>query len=84
MTGASKSHRDAATTTERVVFVIDDDMAMRETLSSLFRSVGLRVELFGSTREFTQVKMPDAASCLVLAGGLGECVRAVPAALIRD
>ena len=66
MTGASKSHRDAAARAERVVFVIDDDMAMRETLSSLFRSVGLRVELFGSTREFAQVKMPDAASCLVL------------------
>jgi FixJ family two-component response regulator len=49
-----------------MVFVIDDDVAMRETLSSLFRSVGLRVELFGSTREFTQIKMPDAASCLVL------------------
>lgn len=66
MTGTSKSHRETATGTERVVFVIDDDMAMRETLSSLFRSVGLRVELFGSTREFAQVKMPDAASCLVL------------------
>src|SRR5258708_24340370 len=39
---------------------------MRETLSSLFRSVGLRVELFGSDREFAEVKMPDAASCLVL------------------
>jgi FixJ family two-component response regulator len=46
--------------------IIDDDMAMRETLSSLFRSVGLRVELFGSTREFAQIKMPDAACCLVL------------------
>src|ERR1700753_1593124 len=39
---------------------------MRETLSSLFRSVGLRVELFGSAREFAQIKMPDVASCLVL------------------
>ena len=51
---------------ERIVFVIDDDVGMRETLSSLFRSVGLRVELFGSAREFAQIKMPDAASCLVL------------------
>jgi FixJ family two-component response regulator len=51
---------------ERVVFVIDDDQGMRETLSSLFRSVGLRVELLSSTREFAQIKMPDAASCLVL------------------
>ena len=66
MTGSSKSQRDLATAAERVVFVIDDDVAMRETLSSLFRSVGLRVELFGSAREFAQIKMPDAASCLVL------------------
>jgi FixJ family two-component response regulator len=63
---STKSQRDLATAAERVVFVIDDDVAMRETLSSLFRSVGLRVELFGSAREFAQIKMPDAASCLVL------------------
>jgi len=66
VTVSSKSERDFATTPERVVFVIDDDVAVRETLSSLFRSIGLRVELFGSTREFAQIKMPDAASCLVL------------------
>jgi len=66
VTGSSKSQRDLAATAERVVFVIDDDVAVRETLSSLFRSVGLRVELFGSTREFAQIEVPDAASCLVL------------------
>lgn len=66
MTVSSKSQGDLATAPERIVFVIDDDVAVRETLSSLFRSVGLRVELFGSTREFAQIKMPDAASCLVL------------------
>ena len=66
MIGSSKSPRDPASAAERIVFVVDDDVAMRETLSSLFRSVGLRVELFGSAREFTLIKMPDAASCLVL------------------
>jgi FixJ family two-component response regulator len=66
VTGSSKSQANPATAAERVVFVIDDDEAMRETLGSLFRSVGLRVELFGSARDFAQVKMPDAASCLVL------------------
>ena len=66
MTGSSKSQRDHETPAERIVFVIDDDVAIRETLGSLFRSVGLRVELFGSVREFAQSKMPDAASCLVL------------------
>jgi FixJ family two-component response regulator len=66
VTGCPKSPDDFASAGERIVFVIDDDEAMRATLSSLFRSVGLRVELFGSAREFTQIKMPDVASCLVL------------------
>ena len=66
MTGGSKSRDDPASAPERIVFVIDDDVAVRATLSSLFRSVGLRVELFGSAREFGQIKMPDVASCLVL------------------
>jgi FixJ family two-component response regulator len=66
VTGNSKSHVNPATSAERIVFVVDDDEAMRGTLSSLFRSVGLRVQLFGSAREFAQIKMPDAASCLVL------------------
>jgi FixJ family two-component response regulator len=66
VTGSSKSSRDPASAAERIVFVIDDDAAMRETLSSLFRSIGLRVELFGSAREFAEFKMPDVASCLVL------------------
>jgi FixJ family two-component response regulator len=66
VTGSSKSPRGPAGAAERIVFVIDDDLAMRETLSSLFRSVGLRVELFGSAREFAGIKMPDIASCLVL------------------
>jgi FixJ family two-component response regulator len=66
VTENSKSRHDLATAAERIVFVIDDDVGMRETLSSLFRSVGLRVELFGSTREFKQIKIPNAASCLVL------------------
>jgi FixJ family two-component response regulator len=66
VTGGSKSRDDPASAAERIVFVIDDDVAVRTTLSSLFRSVGLRVELFGSAREFAQIKMPDVASCLVL------------------
>jgi FixJ family two-component response regulator len=66
VTGRPKSEDDLASAAERIVFVIDDDVAMRTTLSSLFRSVGLRVELFGSAHEFAQIKMPDVASCLVL------------------
>ena len=39
---------------------------MREALRNLFRSVGLRVEVFGSAPEFLQSKLPDVASCLIL------------------
>jgi FixJ family two-component response regulator len=52
--------------TQRVVYVIDDDAAMRDSLRSLFASVGLRVETFGSAPEFLGKKLPDAAICLVV------------------
>jgi FixJ family two-component response regulator len=49
-----------------IVFVVDDDAAIRDALRSLIHSVSLRVELFSSPREFLQWKRPDAPSCLVL------------------
>ena len=54
--------------TERqpLVFVIDDDASTRETLSSLIRSVGSKVQLFASAEEFLSFKRPDTDSCLVL------------------
>jgi FixJ family two-component response regulator len=51
---------------QRVVYVIDDDASMRESLKSLFASVGLPVEVFGSAPEFLGKKLPDAAICLVV------------------
>jgi len=51
---------------EPIVFVIDDDASLRNALSNLFRSVGLRVEAFGSAPEFLRSKLADAPSCLVL------------------
>lgn len=49
-----------------VVFVVDDDYRVREALSSLISSVGLRVAAFGSAAEFLECEMPDAPACLVL------------------
>ena len=49
-----------------VVFVVDDDLSVREGLGSLIRSVGLRVESFGSAQEFLEQSWADAPSCLVL------------------
>ena len=49
-----------------VVFIVDDDASVRGALSSLIRSIGLRVEAFGSAPEFFAAKRPDAACCLIL------------------
>lgn len=54
-------------TSERpVIFVVDDDPAMREALQDLLASVGMDVRLFASTQDFMQVQRPDAPGCLVL------------------
>ena len=66
MTGHSTSPRNIASTEEPIVYVVDDDASVREALRNLFRSVGLRVEVFGSAPEFLQSKLPDVASCLIL------------------
>jgi FixJ family two-component response regulator len=50
--------------------VVDDDESVRESLSSLLRSVGLQVETFASATEFLQRKPADEPSCLVLDVGL--------------
>jgi FixJ family two-component response regulator len=49
-----------------VVFVIDDDASVRAALSSLARSVGLRVEVFASASEFLATKRTGGPSCLIL------------------
>jgi FixJ family two-component response regulator len=49
-----------------IVFVVDDDLSVREALSSLLRSVGLQVESFASARDFLQHRRLDAPACLVL------------------
>jgi len=49
-----------------IVFVIDDDAAVREALADLFQSVGLGVETYGSTDEFLRRGAPEQPSCLVL------------------
>jgi FixJ family two-component response regulator len=49
-----------------VVFVVDDDAAMRRSLESLLRSVRIRVELFASAQEFLRCTSPNSPACLVL------------------
>ena len=49
-----------------IVFVVDDTLAVREAVTSLLGSVGLRVQTFGSARDFLGHPRPDAPACLVL------------------
>jgi FixJ family two-component response regulator len=55
-----------ATTDDPIVFLVDDDQDFRDSLASLFDSIGLKVRTFSSAAEFLRSKLPDAVSCLVL------------------
>src|SRR5262245_8165168 len=54
------------TETDAMVFVVDDDAPMRESLQDLIGSVGLCVEAFASAQEFLRSTRPDVPGCLVL------------------
>ena len=49
-----------------IVFVVDDDVSVREALAGLFRSAGWKAEVFASAREFLARPPAAAPSCLVL------------------
>ena len=49
-----------------IVFVVDDDASVRDAISNLLESVGLRAKVFDSTEAFWKAPRPDAPSCLVL------------------
>ena len=51
---------------DSIVYVVDDDSSVREAIKSLIRSVGLRVETFGTAQEFLKSARPDAPGCVVL------------------
>jgi two-component system response regulator FixJ len=53
-------------TAEPMVYVVDDDDAMRSSLKWLIESVGLRVETFGSADEFLSCYYPGRTGCLLL------------------
>ena len=48
------------------VYVLDDDVSVREGVASLIRSVGLKVRTFASTQEFLASLQKERPSCLVL------------------
>jgi FixJ family two-component response regulator len=51
---------------DRTVYVVDDDDAVRDSLTMLFRNAGLAVRGFASARAFLDQPLPAAPACLVL------------------
>ncbi|TIM05619.1 response regulator [Mesorhizobium sp.] len=49
-----------------VVFVVDDDVSVRESLELLIRSAGWQSETFESAREFLACPRPVVPNCLIL------------------
>jgi FixJ family two-component response regulator len=49
-----------------IIFVVDDDASVRDAISNLLESVGLRAKVFDSTEAFWKAPRPEAPSCLVL------------------
>jgi len=51
---------------EPIVYIVDDDVDVREGLTALLQSVGLNVLAFSSTMEFLAYKRSEEPSCLIL------------------
>jgi FixJ family two-component response regulator len=52
--------------TDQTVFLIDDDVSVREGLTMLIESVGLAAQSFGSAREFLVAPLAATSGCVVL------------------
>ena len=61
---AGRANRMSAS--ECIVFVIDDDPLVRESVADLLNSAGFTVQTFGSATEFVQRQRPDIPACLIL------------------
>jgi len=53
------------------VSVVDDDEAVRESLESLLKSMGYRVNTFAAAEQFLQLDDTSATDCLILDVRLG-------------
>ncbi|MFZ0676074.1 MAG: response regulator transcription factor [Candidatus Binatus sp.] len=51
---------------DAIVFVVDDDLSIREAIQSLVSLEGLRVETFANAQDFLKRERPDLPGCVVL------------------
>lgn len=62
MNGRSSRQDDG----EPIVYIVDDDRSVRESVEDLLASVSLRTRSFGSVQEFLSTDLAEAPGCLVL------------------
>jgi FixJ family two-component response regulator len=63
---ASARPRDPAKNEQAIVHVIDDDVSIRDALSLMLPSVGLKVRTYTSVQEFLDAGAHDGPGCIVL------------------
>ena len=51
---------------ECIVFVVDDDPLVCDSVADLLGSAGFPAQTFGSATEFMRAKRPDIPACLIL------------------
>ena len=51
---------------ECIVFVVDDDPLVRDSVADLLGSAGFAAQTFGSATEFFRPNVPDIPACLIL------------------
>jgi FixJ family two-component response regulator len=70
LNAANAAHQASSSSSESlgapIVFVVDDDVSMRQSLESLIESAGWQTETFASAVEFLASPRPPSPSCLVL------------------
>ena len=54
------------TPSEHIIYVVDDDLRMRESIQNLLASYGRKAMVFASAAEYIESPKPDLAACLVL------------------
>jgi FixJ family two-component response regulator len=66
MTASAAHQADRYVEREPVVYVVDDDVSVRESLEAMIRHSGFRAEVFSSARAFLDRRRADGPSCLIL------------------
>src|SRR6185312_4978097 len=63
---ADRDGNVAMKTDDHIVFIVDDDVRIREALTELLESHGIRAVAYGSAGEYVRAKKPDLPASLIL------------------